>query len=1477
MIYTMRNLTLSLMLSILVLAFLSTPAHAAISYIGSVTDDSNNDEASLTVPASVQTDDVLLVQITIRNRSGSDGVTTPSGWTLIASQDRDDNVLQSLYYRVATAGNAGTSYTWDFDGNGNRRYVVGMSVFRGVDTSNPIDQQNSQTGMLFSSITAPSVTTTAANAMLVAFYTLEAGDQSFSPGLGMSEAYDEEENNNNNGISSMAAYVLQTSAGASGDKQATASKSNDDAIGHLVALNEGSSGTSLTGSLNVDNTFSAYISTDDSVQGTLLASGTNWPTTENLSANLTVGQNYYLHIYATDVGGVAGFLGDFELSGTDHTFSNGLTTLNTNTSNWSVSTSGWNNYQAASAYGVNGVSPWGNRSGVDSNAQWIWSSDNDGDNEVYFSTAISVPVSLELQGVSGSCASLQEVTLVFNEDVEQISAETISNYQITNPSANVISINSATRGPNNTVLLTLASSLNDLTEYSVTVNNVQDINGETITADTTSSFSLSCKLNCISDPFSGPGGLSSSWSASSSNGSFGVPRIVDNGRLRLTDNSGQVATVATLLNQFPGAGNKIEIEFDYYGYNGSGADGIAVTFSDASIPPVPGSYGGALGYAQRNDGTPGFAGGWLGVGIDEYGNFANPNEGKDGGSGFEQDSIALRGSGSGTNGYPYLTSTGTLSPGIDASGSVANPGHRYKISIDHTMGGVEAYATVERDTGSGFAEVIPRFDIFTVNPTQAAVPENWVVSFTGSTGGSTNIHEIGEFEVCAALPIDSYGSPDHYEISHSSSGLTCEASLVTITAHDASHGLFEVTSDTEITVTTNPSVDSIITSPVTMLAGTSSTSFYLNESAVLANIDIDVTDGTASDLDDAGSEDEVFNFLDTAFRFYADSQNTDVTPIGTQISGKPSNIDPDGQSLTLRAVRTNTDTGACEATLQGTTAVEIAYECNDPGICTTSNLLSLTGATTATTIKRNKDAAVSDYESVVMEFDASGEAPFLFNFSDAGQITLHAKKTVAANSPEPAFELIGQSNPFVVTPFAFYFVVEGEPTTTSGLGDAYRKAGADFDVTLRPVVYESGDNANINDELANNAITPNFGRHSVIDLTLGFDLQDPPLAADTSIGALSGWSNPSAAFNNTTTLGERLFENLTWSEVGIISMNASHSDYLSGGLSISGSRPNVGRFFPDHFDVDVNSGSFAASCGNFTYIGQDFTYQTSAEPSLTITAKNSIGAGGTTQNYTHPDYQKLTVANTDITREFPTEDPELGKDALNELAVATTSTDGAFATVSTAGEMLYIFDASDSFTYQKNDNSEVGEFGSNLTISITKIEDSDGVEAPNVPTTNLLITPTSTGVRFGRFVMKNAFGPETDDLSMEAYTEFLSASPDSRYTLNTADNCTNLASIITMNPLGASGSEDHDDIAVGSGTTNFSYNSQLINGEAGFLFTAPGTGNDGEIDVSIDLVSFPWLQYDWNGDGALQNPPDTTATFGQYRGNDRIIYWREIQ
>ncbi|HEY6772976.1 MAG TPA: hypothetical protein VI140_03315, partial [Oxalicibacterium sp.] len=303
------------------------------------------------------------------------------------------------------------------------------------------------------------------------------------------------------------------------------------------------------------------------------------------------------------------------------------------------------------------------------------------------------------------------------------------------------------------------------------------VQGETYTIDPNAA------TECYVDDFDRPSGSpGANWSVGHESGSFGDPRIIS-GRLRLTDNSTQASTYATLQRIFPGAGNKIVVEFNHYAYGGNGADGIAMVLSDASKPPIAGAFGGSLGYAPKRTSAggdtthAGFSGGWLGVALDEFGNFSNPTEGRSGGPGQRADAVTIRGSGSDFDGYEYLRTTGSLGTGIDTTSSNPGPGYRYRITVDHSDS-VHAYTKVERDTGgsgTNYTTLISSFDA-KAQPGQAAVPTNWSLSFTGSTGGNSNVHEFTHLQVCSVT----LERLHHIEIDHPTT--SCGAAPVTVKA-----------------------------------------------------------------------------------------------------------------------------------------------------------------------------------------------------------------------------------------------------------------------------------------------------------------------------------------------------------------------------------------------------------------------------------------------------------------------------------------------------------------------------------------------------------------------------------------------------------------------------------------------------------------------------------------------------------------------
>jgi len=148
--------------------------------------------------------------------------------------------------------------------------------------------------------------------------------------------------------------------------------------------------TTLSGNLTADNLFDAYISTNDSVLGTLITSGTNWPTTVSFGGQgLTAGVTNYLHIVATDQGKPDMFIGSFSLSDGLFKFANGTQNLLTNVADWRSDTGGVPWFAPTGTpvdLGPNGTGPWGTFP-LMTGADFIWASGDP--TQSFFSTAIT--------------------------------------------------------------------------------------------------------------------------------------------------------------------------------------------------------------------------------------------------------------------------------------------------------------------------------------------------------------------------------------------------------------------------------------------------------------------------------------------------------------------------------------------------------------------------------------------------------------------------------------------------------------------------------------------------------------------------------------------------------------------------------------------------------------------------------------------------------------------------------------------------------------------------------------------------------------------------------------------------------------------------------------------------------------------------------------------------------------------------------
>jgi len=221
------------------------------------------------------------------------------------------------------------------------------------------------------------------------------------------------------------------------------------------------------------------------------------------------------------------------------------------------------------------------------------------------------------------------------------------------------------------------------------------------------------------------------------------PDSAGNGWLRLTSNGGNQATYARSDQVFNGTNATISVQFSYATWNGTGADGITFFLADASKPVSVGAYGGSLGYAQKTiaGGAPadinGMNGGYIGLGIDEYGNYSNATEGRVGGIGAVPNAIAVRGPGQGLTGYEYLGGTTGLGTALAFPGSTTRPSGTNSRTVQVVITATNQM-TVYLQAGDGTTFV----PLYSIDLSGYARPDQLIMGFTGSTGGSTDIHEI---------------------------------------------------------------------------------------------------------------------------------------------------------------------------------------------------------------------------------------------------------------------------------------------------------------------------------------------------------------------------------------------------------------------------------------------------------------------------------------------------------------------------------------------------------------------------------------------------------------------------------------------------------------------------------------------------------------------------------------------------------------
>ena len=226
----------------------------------------------------------------------------------------------------------------------------------------------------------------------------------------------------------------------------------------------------------------------------------------------------------------------------------------------------------------------------------------------------------------------------------------------------------------------------------------------------------------------------------------------------------------------PTLGVVIEFEFKTWSDFDDPADGISIFLYDGSITStfIPGPRGGSLDYAYSPGAGPAATGGYLGIGLDEFGNYSSYQVNGTG-PGRISNAIAIRGAATGTvyisdaaTPTNYLAGTGpmlssragnegtTVDPALDDNTTIAYPGTTttrptdgiyyrkvrfYLVPISPTVNTVDMATTVQLQTESTNGKLL---NVITNKAMGQPIPltATFKIGLGASTGGNNANHEV---------------------------------------------------------------------------------------------------------------------------------------------------------------------------------------------------------------------------------------------------------------------------------------------------------------------------------------------------------------------------------------------------------------------------------------------------------------------------------------------------------------------------------------------------------------------------------------------------------------------------------------------------------------------------------------------------------------------------------------------------------------
>jgi MSHA biogenesis protein MshQ len=344
-------------------------------------------------------------------------------------------------------------------------------------------------------------------------------------------------------------------------------------------------------------------------------------------------------------------------------------------------------------------------------------------------------------------------------------------------------------------------------------------------------------------------------------------------------------------------------------------------------------------------------------------------------------------------------------------------------------------------------------------------------------------------------------------------------------------------------------------------------------------------------------------------------------------------------------------------------------------------------------------------------------------------------------------------------------------------------------------------------------------------------------------------------------------------------------DCTAAGRYVCSASLAVGRFVPDHFAVSYNTPEFGTACsaGSFTYVGQTFNYRIAAVPVITVLAENA--ANNPTTLYSGSWWR---ITSGSLTGKSYT----AASGALDTSGI--TGTDPVINDAGSGSGSL-VFSSGTGLFFTRT--TPVAPFDAELSLAINVI-DADGVAYASNParfgaasagngiafSDGNVLTTNDKQMRFGRLRVGGNSGSQLLPLQVPFEAQYWTGA---FFETNIADTCTTLvaANIGLGNYIG--------NLNAGE-TTVTAVISPLQAGRGRITLSAPGAGNNGSVDVAVNLGPDPnadacpafapaatagdkdYLRGLWcTPPGTYTKDPAARARFGILRSSDEAIYNRE--